>query len=257
MSKELSKTPETTGDGQPTAPELTTTKEGSPKPAHKSAGNLGETIQQLSERPQGTSDDDDKEAAKEAREAYEKEIEQKRLWRWADVPELHKQRPDEYTAEQLAHIKRMMMSHGKGAVWAIVGEWGTGKTQIGVEVIRKCCLRLWPSLFTTAIEFFISLRSPYKDGPLNEQAVIDRFVKPQVLVIDDAHIRNNTNYEIQHFHHVIDKRHKALKTTILTSNQSVEAFTDTIGGAIIDRMCVAGGTIECSGGSFRGKEAKE
>ena len=174
------------------------------------------------------------------------------------VPPLH-ERKIQSTPPQLGHITRMVASFGTGAIWAILGEWGTGKTQEAVEVIRSAVRRLMSARFTTAIDFFVYLRSPYSDAGTarDEGAVIADFVRPDLLVIDDAHVRADTDFENRLLHHVIDKRHIQLKETILTSNQSADVFTDTIGGAIIDRMCAAGGIIECSWKSFRGSHVNE
>lgn len=259
MSQQHSTTQEATGETHALSPEEQALLE-SRKHGSKNSGNLGETIKQAQERHQSSSSERREEQAEmqdvkdEEREKQELRNRRAELWRRANVPILHQKEPN-YTEDQLAHIARIAKAFGTGAIWVILGEWGTGKTQIAVAVIHGACSRLRYSKFTTAIEFFIALRSPYQEGgSRDEQAVINDFVRPEVLVIDDAHVRGETDYENRMFHHVIDQRHKALKTTILTSNQSVEVFSDTIGGAIIDRMCAAGGIIECKGESFRGKE---
>lgn len=224
------------------------------EPAKTSAGNLGERIKQLEAAARQRSDSkryDEEDARRKQQREHQKRCD---LWRAAMVPPLH-ERKIQYTVAQLDQIKRMVASFGTGAIWAILGDWGTGKTQESVEVIRSAVYRLMSARFTTAIEFFVYLRSPYSehDNARDEGAVILDFVKPALLVIDDAHVRADTDFENRLLHYVIDKRHIQLKETILTSNQSADVFEDTIGGAIIDRMCAAGGIIECNWPSFRGK----
>ena len=177
------------------------------------------------------------------------------LWLNSNVPQLHRDIP-QFTPEQLAACERIAESFGSGAIWALLGEWGTGKTQMAVWLIKTACNSMMRASFTTAIEFFVRLRSPYRDDSTHrdEQAVINYYTAFDLLAIDDAHVRADSDYENRLLHHVIDKRHGAMRETILTSNQSEAVFCDTIGGAVVDRMCAAGGIIECNWPSFRGKD---
>lgn len=225
-------------------------------PAKTSAGNSAEIADSLAVDRRRSEENKRYEESEKRRKEQRDDGKRRDLWRAAMVPPLHK-RKIEYTPTQLEQINRMVASFGSGAIWAILGEWGTGKTQEAVEVIRSAILRLMSARFTTAIDFFVYLRSPYSDAGAarDEGAVIADFVRPDLLVIDDAHVRADTDFENRLLHHVIDKRHIQLKETILTSNQSADVFTDTMGGAIIDRMCAAGGIIECEWPSFRGKDS--
>jgi DNA replication protein DnaC len=177
------------------------------------------------------------------------------LWLAAEVPQRFAKMPN-FTREQLTACERIIDSFGTGAIWALLGEWGTGKTQMAAFLILVACKNLRSARFTTAIEFFVRLRSPYCDGSshTDEAAIIRQFTEYDLLVIDDAHVRAESDFENRLLHHVIDKRHVSMRETILTSNQSEAVFCDTIGGAVIDRMCAAGGVIECNWSSFRGKE---
>lgn len=227
------------------------------EPAPTSAGNLGEPIMELSARARQNSERRAKEWDDREKEQTDRRNEGKRqeLWRAAGVPDLHKKMPD-FTPKQLSACERMLESFSSGAIWAILGEWGTGKTQMAAWVIRAACRNLRSARFTTAIEFFVRLRSPYRDDSTHrdEAAVIREFTEYDLLVIDDAHVRADSDFENRLLHHVIDKRHGSMRETILTSNQSEAVFCDTIGGAVVDRMCAAGGIIECNWESFRGKE---
>ena len=211
---------------------------------------ISDATRQNSER--NAREDDDRQAA---RKRHDDLLKSREMWSAAKVPELHKKMPT-FTPEQLSACERMLASFKSGAIWAILGDWGTGKTQMAVWLIVAACRNLRSARFTTAIEFFVRLRSPYGEpgGHTDEAAVIDEFTKYDLLVIDDAHVRADSDFENRLLHHVIDKRHGALRETILTSNQSESVFTDTIGGAVVDRMCAAGGIIECTWSSFRGRD---
>lgn len=255
MSAKSSKPPETSGVIHQIGPEPELIASGR-EPETTNVGNLGETVKAIhsdaDRRSSETAEYDRKEALRKQQRNADK---QRLLLQNAMIPPLHMRQPD-YTQAQITQIERMVASFGSGAIWAILGDWGTGKTQMAVAVIYAACRRLLTARFTTAIEFFVYLRSPYsqRDNSRDEGAVIMDFVRPDLLVIDDAHVRAETDFENRLLHHVIDKRHIWLRETILTSNQSADVFSDTIGGAIDNRQCAAGGIIECNWESFRGKQ---
>ncbi len=212
--------------------------------------DLSDAARQNSERLAREWDERQKEQTERRNEAKRRD-----LWAASGVPKRHQQMPA-FIDEQLSACERMLDSFDSGAIWAILGEWGTGKTQMAAWVVRAACKTLRSARFTTAIEFFVRLRSPYRDDSTHrdESAVIHEFTAFDLLVIDDAHVRADSDFENRLLHHVIDKRHGAMRETILTSNQSEAVFCDTIGGAVVDRMCAAGGIIECNWPSFRGRK---
>ncbi len=259
MSASASKPQDQMGASHPPSPEhQPTPSDHEPKPTN--AGNLGGPVRQISDAARQNSERRAQEWEQRQKEQTERQNQQKQrdLWSAAGVPKRHKTMPN-FTDEQLSACERMLDSFKSGAIWAILGEWGTGKTQMAAWVVRAACKQGRSARFTTAIEFFVRLRSPYRDDSTHrdESAVINEFTRFDLLVIDDAHVRADSDFENRLLHHVIDKRHGAMRETILTSNQSEAVFCDTIGGAVVDRMCAAGGIIECNWPSFRGKGAND
>lgn len=220
-------------------------------------GNLADPIRQISAGTRQNSERAAKEFGlqQERRKRKETAWRKRDLWLAASVPERFTKMPN-FTREQLTACEHIIESFGTGAIWALLGDWGTGKTHMAAFLILVSCKNLRSARFTTAIELFIRLRSPYRDNShhTDEFSVIREFTEYDLLVIDDAHVRADSDFENRLLHHVIDKRHGAMRETILTSNQSESVFCDTIGGAVVDRMCEAGGIIECNWGSFRGKQ---
>lgn len=255
MSAKSSSLPETIGASRQSGPEpelIASDRE----PETTNVGNLADPIRQLSAGARQNSERAAREfdLQQERRKRKETAIRKRELWLAADVPQRFAKMPN-FTREQLTACEHMIDSFDSGAIWALLGEWGTGKTHMAAFLILVACKNLRSARFTTAIEFFVRLRSPYRDDSSHrdEAAVIREFTEYDLLIIDDAHVRADSDFENRLLHHVIDKRHVSMKETILTSNQSEAVFCDTIGGAVVDRMCAAGGIIECNWPSFRGK----
>lgn len=205
-------------------------------------------------------------AAKTAREL----LTQSQAWEASGCPELHRTRlidprgrnPDWDAAYEWArkHI-------ANGGVIALIGDRGTGKTQIGVELIRRACLSLYPpepSLYVRAADLYSALRDDMRSKEACEGRSIARWVKPKNLIIDEAHERNaNSDFEPRVMNNILDKRYGEIHGTAFIANvngdtdkEQAQAFRNLVGETIFDRLSETGGIYCCNWKSFRVKGGK-
>lgn len=177
------------------------------------------------------------------------------LWKRANVPLRH-QKPPAVAADNAwpEKLKVCQVKIGTGFLIAMIGQRGSGKTQMAVELIRGACFKLRSALYETAPEIFISLHDAQRLDE-SEAAVIQRFKNPQLLVIDEIQERGNTAWEDRLLTHIVDARYADMKDTVLISNQCRQDFEASMGSSIISRMIETGGIIECNWQSFRGPSA--
>jgi DNA replication protein DnaC len=134
-------------------------------------------------------------------------------------------------------------------VVGLCGGRGTGKTQMVVEIARGL-LGKKPVRYTKAVEIFISLRGAFRDGG-DEESIISSWCKPDLLIVDEAHVRGETAFEDMMLTHIVDKRYDGMKDTILISNQTADEFAKSLRVSITSRMNESGGMIECQWPSYR------
>lgn len=150
-------------------------------------------------------------------------------------------------ADKLVELKEHV---GKGSLLALIGKRGTGKTQMGVELIRRACWKGLSTKYAKAMQFFTAIKDSYsKNAP--ESSVMDAYLKARVLVIDEAQERGETAWEDRLLTHLIDCRYGDMKDTVLISNLNRREFEASIGSSILSRMSETGGIIECNWPSFR------
>lgn len=141
---------------------------------------------------------------------------------------------------------------GEGFLVALLGTRGGGKTQLAVEIIRHSCWRERSCRYVKTLDLFLELRGTYAERNNSEESVLTRFSKVDLLVLDEAGVRGETDFENRMLTHLIDTRYDAKKDTLLISNQRPEEFAKSIGPSISDRLRECGGIIECTWASFRG-----
>lgn len=141
---------------------------------------------------------------------------------------------------------------GTGMLIGLVGIRGGGKTQMSVELMKDSTCKLRSCLFTTAMDFFITLKKSYRESSdVDEQRTLCRYKKRKLLVIDEIGKRGETEWENNMLFEVINARYNDMLDTILIDNRSKDEFIATIGPSLSSRMNECGGIVECNWPSFR------
>lgn len=199
------------------------------------------------------------EAAEREAEARQLRDHANTLWRRSSVPARHSKRlsgPRDHpwwtAMEQIAALPA-------GSIALLIGPRGTGKTQMGVHAIGRACRAQRSALYTIAAEIFLELREAMnaERGGGSESRVMRDLEKPDVLVIDEVHERSGTDWESLVLTSLIDRRYRAMKTTIIISNEERAAALQALGPSVHSRMLECGAIVACNWPSFRGAAAQE
>lgn len=149
-----------------------------------------------------------------------------------------------------------------GAIVALVGERGLGKTTLAAALAQKRAAdeSLCPSGQTVLYRKMTGLIEKYKAlyadfGSIDaEDARISRDAicrNPGLLVIDELHEGDDQKMKSRVLVDIVDRRYAALKDTILISNQLPDDFMATTSDSILSRLNEHGEILECVWPSFR------
>ena len=144
-----------------------------------------------------------------------------------------------------------------GFLVALLGQSGTGKTQLAVSVIRECCGHGGATArYVKAIDLFRDLRRAYSAPAKGESAdaedeIVRTWTGYDLLVIDECHQRGRTDWEANSLINLLDRRYDEMNATILIANQDKEGFANEMGPSVVSRMHETGEAIVCDWPSFR------
>lgn len=143
--------------------------------------------------------------------------------------------------------------YNEGANLIFSGSPGTGKSHLALG-IAQAILPRWNSIYVTARELVMRLRSTWRDdSPVSEIELQRTFTRTHLLIIDEVGVQFGTEAERTQLFGIIDERYREQKPSILLSNLDIEAFKGFIGQRAYDRLRECGQWIAFDWESYRGR----
>ena len=141
----------------------------------------------------------------------------------------------------------------------VLGPPGTGKSHlvqaIGYQAIKAGLTVRYRSIFEVVRDFL------HDEAFAGQEKVLDRYLKPDLLIVDDMGIKQLPKRSGEYFFEVIMRRYET-KSTMMTSNRPLEDWGKLIGDvpsatAILDRFLHHADVITITGRSYRLKDRVE
>lgn len=179
--------------------------------------------------------------------------------------------------QQEAIFKRCdELLRGSGAIVALVGIRGTGKTTIAAQLAAHR-IRNWLDFYATqpeerfedtipgipryrkATALISEFKSLYADfGSINSEELTEKrdyqCREWPILVIDEWHEAEDQKIKDRLLTDIIDRRYAALNDTLIISNQDADDFKATASSSTLSRLGEHGCIISCKWDSWRAKK---
>lgn len=111
---------------------------------------------------------------------------------------------------------------------------GCGKTRLACTISNELSNRGYRNKYESASTILSEIQASWNDKTQNEHKIINNYIKPDLLIIDDLGAKSGQSWMDEKFFMIIDKRYQENKPTIVTSNYSVERLP--FDGRITDRL---------------------
>ena len=150
------------------------------------------------------------------------------------------------------------ISNRRGFMLALIGNRGTGKTQMAACLACSLCDAQGTkrAQYARAMDVFLDLKDSFRKGSeMSERGVIAKYSAPETLVLDEMHVRGESKWENDIRTSILDARYaKPDRKTILISNDSGTKFRESMGPSVMDRLVETGVIVEFDWESMRGKQ---
>lgn len=133
-------------------------------------------------------------------------------------------------------------------ILVILGGYGTGKTHLACACLHTNTNGRYIDMPTLEIEIECSRDFSAKE---NKASVLEKYIKPSLLVIDEIGRFQNPIAEKQALYYIINARYNKKLSTVLVSNFNQKEFGEYVGNATTDRIAEKRILIELKGESYR------
>lgn len=153
------------------------------------------------------------------------------------------------------YVENYEASMGRGKGLLFYGGVGTGKTHLAAAVANSVLARGRSVRFLTATQAVRAVKDTYNRGSeLSERQVMEGFVKPYLLVLDELGVQAGTETEKNILLEIINDRYNALKPMIITSNLDLAGIEELIGVRALDRLREVCVMLPMQWESYRGRK---
>lgn len=134
-----------------------------------------------------------------------------------------------------------------------IGNCGTGKTMLAAAIIGEMALHGRSPVYSTAIRLIRSIRDSWRDKETLEQEVMDRYIKADVLVVDELGAGRCTEDDKLILSEILCDRYSMDMPTLLISNLTAKQIKErALDERAIDRMREGGEVVRMHWKSERG-----
>ena len=165
------------------------------------------------------------------------------IWYRSQFPDRHKDAAKvlqrEKTGWWAAHDYMSGMIGDRGSLFVLIGQRGTGKTQLATCVARLVAFHGEEVVYRRASDLYSDIKATFGVAEESEREVVRGMTTPRLL------------WEERILNQIVDSRYASHKDTILISNDVKEALVNSLGPSIMSRADEIGGIISTDWGSFR------
>ena len=136
----------------------------------------------------------------------------------------------------------------------LVGPVGTGKTHLGVAVLKELIKLGIPGACVTVPELLNDIRQSYRDNDGNGSKLMELVKTVQVLMLDDLGTEKVSDWVQETLFVIINARYENLLTTIITTNCTPDDLEKRIGDRSVSRIMEMCKGILLSGNDYRKRD---
>lgn len=119
----------------------------------------------------------------------------------------------------------------------LIGEVGCGKSHLAIAILREIIDKGYTGLFYNSPALLQEIRDTFDaQNPRTESSLIDELLETDLLVFDDLGAEKSSEWTLDRFYLIINKRYESCKPIIVTTNLDKHQLKERLGDRILSRL---------------------
>jgi len=141
-------------------------------------------------------------------------------------------------------ITGFRVAQQEGTSYLFSGQSATGKTHLACAIANNLLMKRNSVIYISQLEYVAMVKDSWKDGSkVSENEMVEKYLKPDLLILDEVGKGQFTQKEKGFVHMLIDKRYLACKPTIGISNLSEDSLCKVLDRETVRRLKAGGGKV--------------
>jgi len=121
----------------------------------------------------------------------------------------------------------------------MVGEVGCGKSHLAVAILREVIEKGYTGLYYNSPDLLRDIRATFHDdAEITEDDLLQEINEVDLLVLDDLGAEKVSDFVLDRFYLIVNKRYEGCKPMIITTNLTdEETLRNRLGDRIMSRFC--------------------
>ncbi len=117
------------------------------------------------------------------------------------------------------------------------GPVGCGKSHLAVAILREVVGKGYSGLYYNSPDLLRDIRATFNDqGGATEDDLIDEVTEVDLLVLDDLGAEKISDFVLDRFYLIINKRYEGCKPLIVTTNLTQHELSNRLGDRVVSRL---------------------
>lgn len=137
-----------------------------------------------------------------------------------------------------AYVERFRLDPDSDPGLFFSGTPGSGKSHLAVGILIALIARGVDGMFVNAPDLLAEIRASFDEGAArSEIEIMDEVARVDVLVLDDLGAEKTTDFVLDRFYQVVNRRYQSCLPTIVTTNLDLAGMDEKLGSRITSRLC--------------------